>query len=139
MSQENVEVVRRLYEAIGRHDSEGVLALYDPYVVCDYSRVGWGDLTKGGVYYGHEGLRTVYREWYEAWEDYEEVLEEVIDARDRVVSVVTGRARGRASGVAVENAHHAGVWTIQDGRIIRVVWFPSRHEALEATGLKENQ
>lgn len=136
MSAENVEVVRRLYEAIARHDSENVLALYDPYVVCDYSRVGFA-LTKGGVYFGHEGLRTVYRDWYEAWEDYEEVLEEAIDAGDRVVSVVTGRARGRASGVAVENAHRAGVWTIQDGRIIRVVWFPSRQEALEATGARE--
>lgn len=132
MSEENAEIVRHLYEAIARHDSEKVLALYDPYVVCDFSRVGWGDLTHRGVYYGHEGLKTVYREWYEAWADYEEVLEEVIDLGDRILSVVTGRAHGRVSGVAVENAHHAGLWTIQDGKIIRTVWFPSKQEALDA-------
>ncbi len=134
MSADHVQLVQRLYDAIAKHDSDTVLGLYDPHVVCDYSRVGWGDLTGDGVYYGHDGLRAVYRDWYEAWDEYEEELEELIDADDRVISVVTGRARGRASGVAVENAHHAGVWTIQDGKIIRVVWFPSRQEALDAAG-----
>ncbi len=31
MSQENVEIVRSLYEAITRRDSEAVLVLYDPW------------------------------------------------------------------------------------------------------------
>ena len=137
MSQENVEIVRQLYDAIAHRDSATVLAFYDPEVECDYSRVGWGDLTGPGVYFGHEGLRSVYREWYEAWEDYEEELEELIEAGDKVISIVTGRGRGRASGVEVENAHHGGVWTIREGKIIRVAWFPTRAEALEAAGLKD--
>jgi hypothetical protein len=29
------------------------------------------------------------------------------------------------------------VWTIQDGRVIRTVWFPSRADTLEAVGLSE--
>jgi ketosteroid isomerase-like protein len=136
VSREKVEIVRRLYDAVARHDSAAVLALYHPEAECDYSRVGWGDLTGPGLYVGHEGLRRVYREWYEAWEGYEEELEELIDAGDEVISIVTGRGRGRASGVEVENAHHAGVWTIRGGKVVRVVWFPSPEEALEAAGMR---
>jgi ketosteroid isomerase-like protein len=38
MSQENVEIVRRLYEAVAGGDSETVLALYDPDIEVDASR-----------------------------------------------------------------------------------------------------
>jgi ketosteroid isomerase-like protein len=65
------------------------------------------------------------------------MLEELIDAGDKVISIVTGRARGRASGVEVENRHHGGVWTIRGGKIVQVVWFPTREEAVEAAGLSE--
>jgi ketosteroid isomerase-like protein len=37
MSQENVEIVRRVCEASARQDSAAVLALYDPEVVIDVS------------------------------------------------------------------------------------------------------
>jgi ketosteroid isomerase-like protein len=63
-------------------------------------------------------------------------FEELIDAGDRVVSVGTTRGRGRASGADVV-WKHAGVWTIRDGKIVRVVWFNAREEALEAVGLRE--
>jgi ketosteroid isomerase-like protein len=56
-------------------------------------------------------------------------------AGEHVVSVSTIRARGRASGLHVESSERFGVWTIRDGRVIRVVWFPTRAEALEAAGL----
>jgi hypothetical protein len=39
--------------------------------------------------------------------------------------------------VDVEWTHNAGVWTIRDGRIVRVAWFGSVEEALEAVGLRE--
>jgi len=32
---------------------------------------------------------------------------------------------------------HAGVWTIRDGKVVQVVWFPGREEALGAAGLSE--
>jgi ketosteroid isomerase-like protein len=38
MSQENVEIVRRMYEAEARRDYETVLALYDPAIEFDDSR-----------------------------------------------------------------------------------------------------
>jgi ketosteroid isomerase-like protein len=136
VSQENVEVVRQVHDAAGRRDAATVLSLYDPGVECDYSRVSWGDPAGRGVYHGHEGLRQVFREWHEAWESHKADVEELIDAGDdRVISVGTARGRGKASGIEVELPHQAGLWTIRDGRVIRVVWFPTREEAPEAAGL----
>jgi ketosteroid isomerase-like protein len=98
----------------------------------------WGDPAGRGVYHGHEGLRQVFREWHEAWESHKADVEELIDAGDdRVISVGTARGRGKASGIEVELPHQAGLWTIRDGRVIRVVWFPTREEALEAAGLRD--
>jgi ketosteroid isomerase-like protein len=71
------------------------------------------------------------------WESFEDDLQELIDAGDQVVSVVTSRGRGRASGVDVEWPGNAGVWTIRDGKVVQVVWFSTRDEALEAAGQSE--
>src|SRR5919198_2896773 len=102
MSRENVEVVRRVFDAVARRDSEAALALYDADFEWDFSRVAWGDVGGSGVHRGRDALPTVYREWRSAWEHYEENLEELIDAGENVISVLTGRARGRASGVELE-------------------------------------
>jgi ketosteroid isomerase-like protein len=136
MSEENVEIVRRIYDAVSRHDTATVIAAYDPEVEWDTSRSPWGSIMGGRLYRGHGGLRRFYSEWYEAWGDYDEVLEELIDGGEQVIVGATGRGRGRASGAAVEWSQY-GVWTIRDGTVMRVVWFPTRDEALEAAGLSE--
>lgn len=137
MSQENVEIVRRVYEAIARGDTAAVLAAYDPEVEWEFSGSPFRDLFKRVVYRGHDGLRSFIRERYEeAWESIEDHLDELIDAREHVVSVVTTQGRGLASGAEVELTH-AGVWTIREGKIVRVAWVGTRDEALEAAGLRE--
>ena len=136
MSRENVEIVRRVYDAVARHDAAAVLAQYDPAVVHDNSRLPEARLVGERITHGHEGIRRLFREWYEAWEYVEDNCEELIDAGERVISVVTRRGRGRASG-AETTARRGGVWTLRDGKVVRVVWFPSPEEALEAVGLRE--
>jgi ketosteroid isomerase-like protein len=134
MSEENVELVRRVFEANARGDAVGVLALYDPAVEWDISRAPARDvLGEPHVFHGHNGLREFFRAWYEAWGHIEPDLEDLIDAGEHVVSVETTRGRGRASGAEVE-LPHAAIWTVRNGRIIRVVWFGTRAEALEAAG-----
>ena len=141
MSQENVEIVRRIYEASARRDAETVLALYDAEVEWDGSRHRWAEVIHapdtGPVWRGHDALRRFFRRYYEMWESLEFEIEELLAAGENVVSVVTIRARGRSSGVAIEWAEQVGVWTIRDGRVVRVVWLPSREEAFEAVGLRE--
>ena len=136
MSQENVEVVRQVFDAVARRDSQAALALYHQNFEWDFSRVPWGDVAEPGVHRGRDALPRVYREWRSAWENYEENLEELIDAGEQVISVLRGRARGRASGAEVEMTV-AGLWTVRDHRVVRSVWFPTREEAFEAAGLRE--
>jgi ketosteroid isomerase-like protein len=63
-------------------------------------------------------------------------VEELIDAGERVISMETTRGRGVASGAAVE-LHQCGIWTIRDGKIVRMACVEKRDEALEAAGLSE--
>jgi ketosteroid isomerase-like protein len=139
MSQETVEIVRKIFEAVERGDTETVVSLYDPAFDFDFSRHPWSGVSGDVSHYsGLDGLRRWYQEWTEAWEAYEERSEELIEAGEQVVSVVSSRARGRMSGAPVESPHHAaGVWTLRNGKVVRTVWFPSREEALEAVGLRE--
>jgi len=136
VSQENVEIVRRLFDAVAGRDAATVLALYDRDLEWDGSRSRWSELLQAGVSFrGHEGLRRFSRAYYEMWESFHDEIQELIDAGDHVVSVVTTRGRGRASGIDVEWRGNAGVWTIREGKIVKVAWFSTRSEALKAVGL----
>jgi ketosteroid isomerase-like protein len=136
--RENVEIVRKVYDAAARRDALTLLGFYDPEVEFDSSRVH-GSLMGGAVYHGHEGLRRWARDWYEAWELIEYDVEELIDAGEHVIAVVTVRGRGRASAAEVEWTRHGGVWTFRDGKVVRVVWFPTREEALAAAGQSKSE
>jgi ketosteroid isomerase-like protein len=137
MSQQNVDVVSALFDAAARRDTATVLALCDPDVEWDNTRGPMQGLVEGKLYRGYEGLRRWWREYREPWESVWDEVEELIDAGDQVISVQTVHARGRASGVAIDLAHIAMVWTFRQGRIVRVRLFTTRAEALEAAGLRE--
>lgn len=134
MSRESVEIVRRAFEATNRREGASfLLRFYDPEVEL-HPQSALGNLVGGGIYRGHDGVRAFYRHYYEAWERVDYEIEELIDAGEQVVSVVTNGGRGRGSGISLE-WRVPGVWTIKDGKIVRVVFFSSRDEALEAARL----
>lgn len=138
MSQENVEVVRKLYEAVALRDTDTIFALYDPNFEWDGTHSRWAEVLDGpDTFGGHEELRRFFRGYFEMWETFEDELQELIDAGEKVISVVTSRGRGRASGVEIEWPGQAGLWTVRDGKIVHVAWFSDRDEALEAAGLPE--
>jgi ketosteroid isomerase-like protein len=129
MSQENVEVVRELWDAYSRGDFDRVIALSDPYVVLV-------SLEEGPLY-GPDAVRANYARWMEAWEDKPETtVEEVIGMGDHVFVIARFQGRGRGSGVRVEERLYE-VYTLRNGRILRVDEFSDRAEALEAVGLRE--
>jgi uncharacterized protein len=131
MSQENVEIVRRLWEAWERRDTEAVLGLYDPAIVWESGGTGLG-----GSYRGHEGVRQYFREWLETFEGYDSKAETFIDAGDKVVVGSRVRGRGKASGVEVGMPGWQ-VYKVRNGLVIRVDFFQTEAEALEAAGLSE--
>jgi ketosteroid isomerase-like protein len=130
-SKNDVEIVREIYDAVARRDFESVLALYDPEVVWDFSRSPYSSVAGASVYHGLEGLRQWWRDWGEAWADYEDRLKDVFEAGKHVVCAIDTTGRGRASGAPVE-MEQFGVWTLRDGKVTHVAWFASREDALRA-------
>jgi ketosteroid isomerase-like protein len=136
MSQENVEIVRRIYEAINRGDIEGALALADPpqNFVFVPSGVLIPDLS--AVQREPEGLRRLMEAFYSEFDALHMEVHELVDAGDQVFSSFTLRGRGKQSGV--ETSFNGWlVWTVADGRAARLLGFTDRDPALEAAGLRE--
>jgi ketosteroid isomerase-like protein len=132
VSQENVELVERAFEAINRRDVEAFLDLADGDVVQDWSRaVG----PQSGIYRGRAEVRTFLHSWWDAFDESILVVDELIDAGDRVVSPFHGRQRGRASRVELEGRGSVLVWTVRAGSIVSATLYQERDEALEAVGL----
>jgi ketosteroid isomerase-like protein len=130
MSQENVEIVRRAweFEAFGRDYRAEALTVYDPDVVVTP--------LEEGPSYGLDAYLEYFERWFAAWEMLEQAAEEYIDAGDRVVVRGYFRGRGRGSGVEVDSRFYE-IYTLRDGKIVRVDEFAERSEALEAAGLSE--
>jgi ketosteroid isomerase-like protein len=136
MSQENVEVVRTVMALMERGErGERNLRLLDhfaPDVEIDMSRRTFNP----DVYLGHDGLRRLSREVRDVWDVFVVTPERFIDAGERVVVVETRRGRGAGSGVEVED-RSAVIWTIREGKVIRMETDLTPEEALEAAGLAE--
>lgn len=89
-----------------------------------------------GPFHGHEGARQWAKEVWEVFSDLHHELEEVIEAQDgeTVVSVQRSVGRMRHTGIAMDQ-RWAGVWTLRDGKAMRVKGYLTRAAALEAAGL----
>ena len=129
-------MVRRIYEAAAAGHHEEVLALYDEDVEYDFSHSPFQSAGVSAEYRGHDALRGFFRERYEDWNLIEDHCQELIEANDEVISVVTSRGRGRESGIEVERTHF-GVWSLREGKVIRVRWFGTWDEAREAVALTQ--
>jgi ketosteroid isomerase-like protein len=132
MSQENVEMLRRVFEALVRRDSEALDALVQEYVAPDFE---FESVLTGQVYKGAQGVRDLFADIWETL-DYIPATEEIIDLGEQVVVVLRISGRGTRSGVPVAQ-QVAIVYSFEDERIVRGKSFTSRAEALEAAGLSE--
>ena len=138
MSQENVELVRGIYDAVERRDDVSPYEVYGEDIVWDMSHVPYGHLLTRPVFHGHEGVRQFWREMVAGFGVWDLEVVEIIDGGDRVLAVVRDRAVGRVSGVPVQSGHIA-VWTLSAGKVTRLQTFEpgDRKRALEAAGLSE--
>jgi ketosteroid isomerase-like protein len=137
MSQQNVQIVREVFDREARRDMS-VLDAYNPEVEMDFSASPFADfMATSGRRQGVGEVQSTFRDWYEAFENVETDVDELIDAGEHVIVVFTYRGRGRASGAEVEWQHMAGLWTFREGKVVRVAWLRTREDALEAAGLRE--
>ena len=133
MSQNNVEIVRQFTEAWEGRDSEAMVELVDPNVE-QHGTVG--GLEEGRVLRGISEIARDYERVEEMWDEHRIEIERVIDAGDQVVVLQREYQRGRSSGVELV-IDAAVIFTLRDGRIIRLQGYMDRAAALEAAGLSE--
>jgi ketosteroid isomerase-like protein len=129
MSKENVEIVRQLYAAMDRSvppygfggPPESIKRFIDPEIEWQGPRE-FPDLHE--TVYGYEGMARYAAKIAEALDDYRMSPERFIDAGDNRVLVFSREGgRGRGSGVEVQTHLTAHLWTLKDGKAIRMQKF----------------
>jgi hypothetical protein len=131
MSEENVEVARRVMEAVQREDWDAVVAELDANVEIDDR-----DIIESGQYRGHPGFFKWLDDWGGSWDSWR--IED-IDYRARedvVVALFRMEARGRGSGIELVR-DDALVFELRSGKVARLGYHNDQAEALEAAGLSE--
>jgi ketosteroid isomerase-like protein len=133
MSQENVDLLRRGYEAFAEGDMETVLGLLDSNLV---SEEGEQTLDTPGTYYGRQGLLDMFASVNQGLDSVRYTPERFVDLGDRVLVDVRRSGRGSLSGAPVDRPQFH-LWDLADGRAVRFRSYGDRSEALEAVGLRE--
>jgi ketosteroid isomerase-like protein len=131
MSRENVEIVRRLYEAVNTAGLEAVVgfAHRDVEVV---PPPHWPDTS---TVRGVELVQGWARQWVETFEHFEVEPEKFLDPGGaRVVAYVRDRGRIRGSETEID-ARLIHVWTLAEGKVTRWQVFADEAQALKAAGL----
>ena len=131
MSQENVDLTYRAFDAFNRRDLEASLLLTDD----DVEGVPRAARMEGS-YHGHEGVRRWWNDLLSAIPDFTIEVGEVRDVGDLTVATLHLRGHGAGSDVPLDET----VWYVGRWRRGKCVWwrtFETRAEALEAVGLSE--
>jgi len=130
ISEQNVELVQRGFEHFVATGEPAWETLHEHVEVYDH------DIMDGREYRGHADVRRwLYEDWAAAWSDYSAEPQEFIEADDdRVIAVLGIKATGRASGVEIER-QDAMLYVVRDLKIVRIDYYNSKQQALEAAGL----
>jgi ketosteroid isomerase-like protein len=134
MSQENVEIIRRLFDTID--ESGWAAAIASPHIHDD-AELTFKDGPRAGTHKGREQVGAVIADLQGGFESWIAEPVKLIESGDQVVAVVNNRLRPKG-GTSGEFEYRNGfIWTFRDGMIVSVVGYPSPEEALEAAGLRE--
>lgn len=124
---DDVQTVQSAYEALNDGDIEGAVSvLAEDAEWCEHS-----DLPEAGLYRGRDSIRSFLESFLESWQDFHQEAEELIPGDGRVLVMLRSKVRGAGSGISVE-AEYAHLWTMQDGRGVRVDAYIHRKDALRA-------
>jgi ketosteroid isomerase-like protein len=137
MSQQNVEVARRAFEAFNRTYAEGTSDLYE-FLDPKIEWVPMSALLMRTRYRGHDGVREWMEEMRRDWTIFEVRPERYLDvAGDRVLAIGSWRAQGRGGGVPLDFPQASWLTQWRKGKLVLLQTFTDRNEALEAAGLAE--
>jgi ketosteroid isomerase-like protein len=131
MSEENVELAYRAFDAINRRDLHRFLALMDD----DVEIVSRIVAMEGGLH-GHDGVRRWWENWFSVFPDYDIEVLDLGALGDRIVAALRALGHGAGSDLPFEDT----IWLTTRWRRGKCVWwrtFYTRDDALEAAGLSE--
>jgi ketosteroid isomerase-like protein len=133
MSQENVELVHRAFQAFNDRDWDAISVLFTDDVV--WRLIGGFADVMGSEFRGHEGLRL----WVTDWVDnlgVRSAIDAVFDVDERVAVITRSVAEGGTSGTPA-TLRSGQVYSFRDGRISAVDNYYEVSDVLEAVGLSE--
>lgn len=135
MSEENVEIAKRLIDAGNRGDIEAVLELVADDVVWTRFEIPLGVPRTAR---GREEVMRFNAEWAELFDGWTREVEEWIDAGDWVIAVGTWGGTGKETGAYVEGRRDSSAIRFHEGKVVEwITGFPDKEVALEAAGLRE--
>jgi ketosteroid isomerase-like protein len=136
MSQENVEVARRMHDCWNARDLESMLALADPEI--EY--VNSPTAVEPGTRRGHDGLEAVVRAQWEFLSDAHFEIQRIYDRGEEIIVLGNLSRRMPGSDHRVETQGLFS-WTVQNETVIRGALLgvgPAEiRGALQAAGLSE--
>ena len=145
MSRESVAIVRRIYDYLDLRRPGSVRTVSvsrEPFKELIDPNIEWlgpresPDLAE--PHYGREGVARYLVKVAEVLDDYRMAPERFIDAGDERV-LVFSREGGRGKGIGAEVQTHltAHLWTLRNGRAVRMQSYWERADALQSVGLAE--
>jgi ketosteroid isomerase-like protein len=134
MSQDNVEIAKRVIDAFNRRDVDAIFE-------CVNQDVEWFPAMPvtfgGGALRGREGIEAYIREVSDTWEEYRVVGQDFRAlGEDQVLVLSRIEGRGAGSGGLVDAAM-GQIFDFRECKIARVRTYLDHGEALRAGGLSE--
>lgn len=122
-----MDTLRRSYEALNAGDVDAALEALAPDAVWRESP----ELPGGDEFRGREALRGFLGDFLAEWREFHQEIENVVPAGDRIAVLIHLIAVGRGSGIEADT-RYAHVWTMRDGKGIRVEGHRDQEAALRS-------
>jgi ketosteroid isomerase-like protein len=132
VSQADIETLRVGYEAVSRGDWDAATRFAHP----EFELHPADRVVNPGTYRGPEEVRRFFEDLFEPFEEVVVEPEEFFERADQIVVFVLTRFRPTGSSAVVEN-RIGHLWTMREGKAMRLEIFPRREDALEVAGLPE--
>jgi ketosteroid isomerase-like protein len=127
MSQENVELVRRICDAHASGDLKAARKLIDrglDYELIEFPEMEWPVSS-------YKEVLDAVREYLEAWDELSIEAKEFIEGSDDQVGVML-EVRGRGQGGLGIDRHFVEIWTVREGKAVAYRLYRGRDQALRS-------
>jgi ketosteroid isomerase-like protein len=129
-SKETTELLRQFYECFNQRDLDALLELCAPEVEV-YKDPDVVEMVAAFTPRGQERVAQYLRGWLDSWDAYQARPEQILEGGEEVAVLIHLRARGKGSQFEIEE-DMADVFTVRDGKIVRLRLYIQRKDALQA-------